>query len=750
VFVGLSPNTAYSFTLRYPADANHNASPTGPALAVTTDKLAQSAPAAPVLASKTAITVTLVAIAGAEYSKDGGTTWQTDPVFAGLSPNTAYSFAARLAETETQYASLSGPVLAVSTDQLEQAPLAITGNEDLIYGDRPDSFAVSGGSGNGTVSFSVPASNGVIELNADGSYIIIGAGSVMISATKAAEGVYREKSVTQQITVAKRQIIATVQAANKVYDKTTTATVTISPTNLIAGDEVTATASGNFADANVGANKPVTLSDISLSGADAANYVAPVPGAVTANITPKVTIFGFAPVASQPFIGSALLPVPTVTDGLVALIANQDFELAYSNNVNVGVANVAITGIGNYAGSTGAATFSITPAAYSYTVTATQTIKYGRGLAAITVAPASGVGIDGSALDGTIVWYSDAARTSVTTDSDLSTAAIGDVVVLYWEFTPDGTNTNHSTTATTGQASFTITDNDPQVLFFATPALAKTYGDTTFTNALTHSTGTGTINYASNSPSVATVDAATGTVNIVGAGTVTITATASAVLGQWAEGSASFVLTVQKAAQPAPLGAPVLVSKTATAVTLATVFGAEYSKDGGASWQTDPVFVGLSPNTAYSFTLRYPADANHNASPTGPALVVTTDSASDTSVRGSCERSNGSQTEGDTRTGTGTPAEMDVTDSPAATSLNPNTPSVSPTPNTGTDDGADDVADIDENTTPTAAGTGDTADTRQAGFPWWILLLIALIALLVAGGTLWFILARRRKTRDQS
>lgn len=83
-------------------------------------------------------------------------------------------------------------------------------------------------------------------------------------------------------------------------------------------------------------------------------------------------------------------------------------------------------------------------------------------------------------------------------------------------------------------------------LAFSQEEVSKTFGDTAFTNALNGNTEG--VTYISSEPSVATVDAASGQVTIVGAGTATITATAEATNSLKA-GSAEFTLTVAKAAQ---------------------------------------------------------------------------------------------------------------------------------------------------------------------------------------------------------
>jgi filamentous hemagglutinin family protein len=73
-------------------------------------------------------------------------------------------------------------------------------------------------------------------------------------------------------------------ATDKVYDGNTSAVVT--PTdNRFAGDVLSVSATGNFADKNVGTAKPVNVTAVALSGADAANYTVSPTASTTASIT---------------------------------------------------------------------------------------------------------------------------------------------------------------------------------------------------------------------------------------------------------------------------------------------------------------------------------------------------------------------------------------------------------------------------------------------------------------------------------
>ncbi|HWD86765.1 MAG TPA: YDG domain-containing protein [Mucilaginibacter sp.] len=91
---------------------------------------------------------------------------------------------------------------------------------------------------------------------------------------------------------AKALTLTGASASNKVYDGTTTATISGTLNGVIGSDVVTLSPSGTFATKNVGTGIAVT-STSTLSGADAGNYTLTQPTGLTANITPKaLTITG--------------------------------------------------------------------------------------------------------------------------------------------------------------------------------------------------------------------------------------------------------------------------------------------------------------------------------------------------------------------------------------------------------------------------------------------------------------------------
>lgn len=83
-----------------------------------------------------------------------------------------------------------------------------------------------------------------------------------------------------------KSLTAAYTGTNKVYDGSTTATVTGSSSDIIGGDTVTFSQNAAFADKNAGTGKTINISGISVSGTDAANYsLTGTTATATADIT---------------------------------------------------------------------------------------------------------------------------------------------------------------------------------------------------------------------------------------------------------------------------------------------------------------------------------------------------------------------------------------------------------------------------------------------------------------------------------
>ena len=83
-----------------------------------------------------------------------------------------------------------------------------------------------------------------------------------------------------------RSLTVTADASDKVYDGNNTASVTYSD-NRVFGDVLTVSGSAAFDNKHVGSGKSVTVSGISLAGADAANYSVNTSASDTANISAR-------------------------------------------------------------------------------------------------------------------------------------------------------------------------------------------------------------------------------------------------------------------------------------------------------------------------------------------------------------------------------------------------------------------------------------------------------------------------------
>lgn len=117
VFTNLSPGTKYTFYMRVSATDTTPFSAISSGVSITTDKSKQIlVPSVPKVQSVTSSSITLVAVDGCEYSKDG-TTWQSSNVFEGLSCGTEYTFYQRYKETTTTYAGNSSAAVVIKTDK---------------------------------------------------------------------------------------------------------------------------------------------------------------------------------------------------------------------------------------------------------------------------------------------------------------------------------------------------------------------------------------------------------------------------------------------------------------------------------------------------------------------------------------------------------------------------------------------------------------------------------------------------------
>ncbi|WP_129778136.1 MBG domain-containing protein [Peristeroidobacter soli] len=170
-----------------------------------------------------------------------------------------------------------------------------------------------------------------------------------------------------------KDLTVTATANDKVYDGTTLATGNLSAlTGIITNDDVTfgGTASFAFADKDVGTNKPVTVSGITLSGVDAGNYRVNSTAATTASIT-QASLIITATNASKVY-GDADPALTYTYTGLQGTDTAAVFTGALGRAAGENVGTYAITqntlsAGGNYAVTFNSANLLITPAQLTVT-----------------------------------------------------------------------------------------------------------------------------------------------------------------------------------------------------------------------------------------------------------------------------------------------------------------------------------------------------------------------------------------------
>jgi trimeric autotransporter adhesin len=276
-------------------------------------------------------------------------------------------------------------------------------------------------------------------------------------------------------TINKANLTVSAAAANKVYDGTTSATASLSD-NRVAGDNLSEAYTGaNFADKNAATGKQVTVSGISISGADAGNYnLVDSSTSATANIS-KASLILSAVADTKTYDGTAASKGAVTETGLVSgdSISNlsQSFDSKNAGNRTLSV----IGGYGindgnnghNYTVATSTASGTISPRALNITASGQNKTYDGTTQATVTLADNRVVGdsltdayaaanfadknagtgktvtVNGLAISGADAGNYTLANTTTTTTADIGRAALALAAVA-------DSKTYDGTTASTG------------------------------------------------------------------------------------------------------------------------------------------------------------------------------------------------------------------------------------------------------------------------------------------------------------
>jgi trimeric autotransporter adhesin len=219
-------------------------------------------------------------------------------VASGLLPS-SYSITAVYSGDGNFPSSTSGTL----SQQVNPAPLTITANSTTkTYGQTVSfagtEFTNSALVGGDSVISVTLTSDGVASNAAAGNHSIIPSAAVGTGLTN-----YTITYQNGTLTVNQATVIGSITATNKVYDGTTTATISgYLLSGVLFGDDVSLTGgTANFIDQNVGNNKSVTATGLTLGGSMAGDYVlASSSASTTASITPA-TLTVSADNKSRPF-----------------------------------------------------------------------------------------------------------------------------------------------------------------------------------------------------------------------------------------------------------------------------------------------------------------------------------------------------------------------------------------------------------------------------------------------------------------
>jgi len=146
--------------------------------------------------------------------------------------------------------------------------------------------------------------------------------------------------------------------ANQTYDgtaKTPALTVTLSGKTLVAGKDYTVAYSGNV---NVGKATVRLTGKSKYTGTKTATFN--ILAATWKEGSKAGVVVTVDKIADQVYTGKAITPAVKVTTESKTLVKDTDYSVAYSGNVNIGLATITVKGKGNYSG-TAQTTFKINP-----------------------------------------------------------------------------------------------------------------------------------------------------------------------------------------------------------------------------------------------------------------------------------------------------------------------------------------------------------------------------------------------------
>ncbi|WP_028103666.1 YDG domain-containing protein [Pseudoduganella violaceinigra] len=228
-----------------------------------------------------------------------------------------------------------------------------------------------------------------------GNNKVVSVSGISVSGADAGNYSLASNTASTTATISQRTLNVSASAANKVYDGGVSASATLGD-DRVGGDVLSVGQAGAaFANRNAGNGKSVTVSGLSLSGADAGNYaLASASVSTTANITPRQLTVGLN--ASDKVYDGALAATGSYSDDrLNGDVLSVSGNAAFANKNAGNGKTVTATGLslsgtdaGNYAlaSTTASGTASITPRALAVTASGNNKVYDGSNGATVSFA----------------------------------------------------------------------------------------------------------------------------------------------------------------------------------------------------------------------------------------------------------------------------------------------------------------------------------------------------------------------------
>ena len=573
-------------------------------------KADQAKPDPPRSAANLGDTIILNPIPGAEYRIGTTGTWQDSTTFTGLTQGTSYMFYARLKETPTHNASPISNAISIPSGKFSQAtppPPTMASRTstsitlDTVAGAQ---YRISGGSWQSTTTFT--------GLNPGSSYIFY---------MRMAETPTHNASLSSEASFSTEGLIYTISATPQYpgfgsvtygYAARSAVTVTIKNTG---NQNLTLNALPTVANYTLSALSTTTLNG---NGATATFTIVPNTGLAVGTYSPSFYVTGSDGVNVQ------VQPTFTVTkntSGTWTAPSGGPYSITYGQSLSQVVpalpAGYTFDVPGTVPGA-GSHNYAATFDDGNQTATGTITLNVAKASATVTITAGQTKVYDGAG------WTTCASSVSGLVNGDtFATAFTGTFGGLP---TSANVGTYAVTAGSLAAANYTFTFNSASLAITKAPGLPWKAPD--FGNAYTIAYGE-TLSVITLPDGYAFVDPAT-VADVVGNGK-TFPATYTDPSGNYESVTGTIMVNVMKAGQTTP-ASPTIASETTTSVTLDIIDGAEYSSDGGLTWQDSPVFTGLTPGETYTFIARIKETSTHNASGNSAGTTVTLSGPLETGV----------------------------------------------------------------------------------------------------------------------